>query len=254
MKTVRLRGENIHHGSLLLVNSSCPLKVQPAEDSMAAVDYGEMSVLLERQAARILAKTLSENGGDGQIVAVSGFRTMHEQQRIYNDSLRDNGEDFTRRFVALPGCSEHQTGLAVDMAENTTPVDFIRPSFPYTCACQRFREKAVDYGFIERYPAGHECVTHIAHEPWHFRYVGYPHSRIMTDEARALEQYTDYLKQFIYHKQRLKFRDNGLRCEIGFIPLQPDDAVEVEVPEHTAYQLSGNNVDGVIATLWNCNP
>ncbi|HWQ78566.1 MAG TPA: D-alanyl-D-alanine carboxypeptidase family protein, partial [Anaerovoracaceae bacterium] len=60
----------------------------------------------------------------------------------------------------------------------------------------KLREFSVQYGFIERYPAGRERVTHIAHEPWHFRYVGYPHSELMTEKALTLEEYTDYLRQF----------------------------------------------------------
>ncbi len=250
MKTVKLSGANIHYGSLILVNPSWPVKAQPGVDSLSVVDGSGDSVLLERQAARVLAKTLSEIGGIGRIAAVSGYRTMHEQQRLYEACLRDKGEDFTRRYVAIPGCSEHQTGLAVDLSEDASPEDMIRPNFPYSGICQLFRQKAADFGFIERYPADAQLITHIAHEPWHFRYVGYPHSRIIKNRGFALEEYTGYLRRFHYHEERLKFSENGLKCEIGFVPLRLDAAAEVEVPEHMAYQLSGNNVDGMVVTLW----
>lgn len=250
MKTLKLLEANIHHGSLILVNPGWPLKAEPADDSLVTVECGKTPVLLERQAAKMLAKILTTIDGGDEIVAVSGFRTAREQQRIYNRSFRENGRRFTRKYVAIPGCSEHQTGLAVDLAENAATVDFIRPHFPYEGICQRFREKAPDYGFIERYPDGGESITRIAHEPWHFRYVGYPHSRIMTDNRMTLEEYTDYIRQYDYQNERLKFSDNGLRCEIGFIPLRADTAAETAVPEHMAYQLSGNNADGVVVTLW----
>jgi D-alanyl-D-alanine dipeptidase/carboxypeptidase len=198
----------------------------------------------------MLAKTLEVIDCADEIVAVSGYRTMHEQQRIYTKSIIENGEKFTNEYVALPGCSEHQTGLAIDMALNASDIDFIRPHFPYEGICQLFREKAADYGFIERYPAGSEHITRIAHEPWHFRYVGYPHSRIMTDNGLTLEAYTDVIRQHDYQRNRLAFFDNDLRCEIGFIPLVADTVIEIPVPEHTAYQLSGNNMDGVVVTLW----
>ena len=60
---------------------------------------------------------------------------------------------------------------------------------PYEGICQRFRELAPLYGFIERYPANKEAVTGIAHEPWHFRYVGRPHAQRMTDLGLTLEEY-----------------------------------------------------------------
>jgi D-alanyl-D-alanine dipeptidase/carboxypeptidase len=175
---------------------------------------------------------------------------MREQQRIYNKSMRENGRRFTREYVAIPGCSEHQTGLAVDMAINAADIDFIRPHFPYQGICQRFRKTASDYGFIERYPAGSEHITHIAHEPWHFRYVGYPHSRIITDKQMTLEEYTDYIRKHDFQRNRFAFCGNGLRCEVGFIRLDAGDVIEASISEHAAYQLSGNNIDGVIVTLW----
>lgn len=68
-------------------------------------------------------------------------------------------------------------------------VDFIRPDFPYEGISQRFRELAPAYGFIERYPAGKERVTGIAHEPWHFRYVGTSHAKSMARQGLCLEEY-----------------------------------------------------------------
>lgn len=250
MKALKLLRANIHHGSLILVNHDWPLKAEPAGDSLVPVECGTEPVLLERQAAKMLARILAAIENSDEIVAVSGFRTSREQQRIYDKSSRDNGSRFTRRYVAAPGCSEHQTGLAVDLSENALTIDFIRPHFPYEGICQRFREKAADYGFIERYPAKGEPITHIAHEPWHFRYVGYPHSKIMANKRLTLEEYTDYIRSYLYQDKRFEFRDKGIRCEAGFIPLQADTVIETSVPEHMAYQLSGNNVDGVVLTLW----
>lgn len=72
------------------------------------------------------------------------------------------------------GCSEHETGLAIDLALAGEEPDFIRPPFPDRGICRRFRQRCADFGFVLRYPAGKETVTGIAHEPWHFRYVGVP--------------------------------------------------------------------------------
>jgi D-alanyl-D-alanine dipeptidase/carboxypeptidase len=185
-----------------------------------------------------------------QIVPVSGYRTEKEQRDLYAGSLRENGVEFTQKFVALPGCSEHQTGLAIDLAENIPDVDFICPHFPYTGICQTFREESVRYGFIERYPAGREQLTHISQEPWHFRYVGYPHSELMREKNLTLEEYTNYLKGFPYDGIHLQF--HSVRCdfEIYYVPIYQDMLAGIRLPEKTPYQVSGNNVDGFVVTLW----
>lgn len=250
MKTLELHPGDIGKGSLILVNPSRPLKEEPQEDRLVSIGTYTCPVLLERQAARMLTEILSFLDCGKSIIPISGFRTLNEQQNIYHESLCVNGNDFTRQYVAIPGCSEHQTGLAVDLAENKEPIDFIRPRFPYDGVCQRFREMAAEYGFIERYPAGMEQITHIAHEPWHFRYTGYPHSRIITDEKMTLEEYTEYLKKFNYNRERLKLSYKGLKFEISFIPILPEETVVIQIPDRTVCQISGNNVDGVVMTLW----
>lgn len=244
MRTLNINDADIRKGSLILVNGELPLQSEPDGGSLAPVGRKDSEVLLERQAANMLSAALLSNGSG--VVPVSGFRTRSEQQSIFSESLYENGADFTRRYVALPGCSEHQTGLAVDLAEDAEHIDPIRPRFPYSGVCQRFREKAAEYGFIERYPYGREHITHIAHEPWHFRYVGYPHSRIIKEREDTLEEYTAYLKRFRYGNDRLEVCYSGRRFGICFAPL----GAEVELPGGVPFQLSGNNDDGVIVTLW----
>lgn len=126
---------------------------------------------------------------------------MEEQQSIFDSSLLENGEEFTRKFVALPGCSEHQTGLAIDLGLKQEEVDFICPEFPYTGICQKFRERAAAYGFIERYQKEKERITGISQEPWHFRYVGCPHAKIMEKYHLCLEEYSELLEQILYGKE-----------------------------------------------------
>lgn len=65
---------------------------------------------------------------------------------------------------------------------------------PWSEICQIFRDRAADYGFIERYPKGKENITHIGHEPWHFRYVGVEHAKQMTERNLTLEEYVEWLK------------------------------------------------------------
>lgn len=188
-----LTQEDINSGNLILVNQTHGYQGE-SEDQLIPVLDSTPDILLARCAAASLSRLMAEIDGWRHIVPVSGWRSLQEQQTIWDDSLRENGDDFTRKFVALPGHSEHQTGLAIDLGLKQEHVDFIRPEFPYSGICQTFREQAARYGFILRYPAGKESVTGIAHEPWHFRYVGAPHAEIMTENGLCLEEYIDFLK------------------------------------------------------------
>lgn len=249
MRTLLLHGGDIGKGSLILVNPSHPMRHGPAEDDLMAVSPECHGIYLERQTAYSLRKVTDYLKCQHQIVPVSGYRTMQEQESLYESCLNENGQEFTRKFVAVPGCSEHQTGLAIDLGENRPNIDFIRPEFPYSGICQVFRYKSIEYGFIERYPAGKERVTHIAQEPWHFRYVGYPHSALMYEKNLTLEEYTDYLKQFSYAGNHLNFRSERGYFEIYHVPVSTWKSVSVLIPDESYFRVSGNNDDGFVVTL-----
>lgn len=177
--------------TLILVNASHPLSRQNITD-LTPVDDAHPKILLRREAARALKRLLEASAAKDAIIPVSGYRTMEEQEDIYEKSRKENGEEFTRKYVALPGCSEHQTGLAIDLGLNQGEIDFIRPYFPYDGICGEFRKAAPEFGFVERYGRDKEEITGIAYEPWHFRYVGTPHAEIMTKKGMALEEYTAF--------------------------------------------------------------
>lgn len=173
---------------LALVNAAHPCQSSPALRDLVPVGP---DIYLARPAAEALQALLAAIGANGRIVPVSGWRSGAEQADIYNTSLRENGAAFTQKYVALPGHSEHQTGLAIDLGLNRGTLDFIRPAFPQWGICGAFRRHAAEYGFVLRYPKGKEGVTGIAHEPWHFRYVGVPHAAAMASNRLCLEEYLD---------------------------------------------------------------
>ena len=237
-----MRG-GIHNGLLILVNAEHP--IQHLERPVLAPAVPGSDILLDTRAAAMLSGVISRIGAAGEIVPVSGWRSEAEQREIWDGSMRDSGEEFTRKYVALPGCSEHQTGLAIDLALRADNIDFIRPEFPYDGVCGRFRALAADYGFVERYQSGKEGVTGIAAEPWHFRYVGRPHARIMCEMGLCLEEYVEYLRAYPYPERLLEVRGEVYEAEVGFAGAR--DALGL--PD-APYQVSGNNVDGYIYTLW----
>lgn len=237
-----MRG-GIHNGLLILVNAEHP--IQHMERPILAPAVPGSDILLDTRAAAMLSGVISRIGAAGEIVPVSGWRSEAEQREIWDGSMRESGEEFTRKYVALPGCSEHQTGLAIDLALRADNIDFIRPEFPYDGVCGRFRALAADYGFVERYQGGKEGVTGIAAEPWHFRYVGRPHARIMCEMGLCLEEYVEYLRAYPYPERLLEVRGEVYEAEVGFAGAR--DALGL--PD-APYQVSGNNVDGYIYTLW----
>ena len=239
-RCIEVPGEAVFEGNLILINEKCGIK---GDRYNGLVGIGN-EVFLNCEAAGALEKAVKAVGGGEMIVPVSGFRSAEEQKAIFQNSMRENGEDFTRQFVALPGHSEHQTGLAIDLGLKSENIDFIRPNFPYEGICQRFRETAPRYGFIERYPKGKEKITGIAHEPWHFRYVGLPHAEIMTDEGLTLEEYMDFIKGFTFDKPLGK---NG--AEIYYEEIR-ESKCSVRVPDKGKISISGNNLDGVIVTVF----
>ena len=224
-------------GELRLVNRSHPLPAELAPPALAPALPGHPDILLEARAAAALTALVSALGRPGEIVPVSGFRPHWEQQQIWDDSLRDKGPDFTAKYVAWPGCSEHETGLAIDLGFNRPPIDFIRPAFPRKGICQRFREQAAAYGFIERYRAGKEQVTGIGAEPWHFRFVGAPHAALMEARGLALEEYIQLLEDCAAKGEHLYHEDARGRWELWPVPEMP--SVFTALPRGTALFYTG---------------
>lgn len=242
-----LTEQNVHTGNLILVNEHHGIQGEP-ENFLVPARNGMPEILLQRCAAALLNELMQEIHGWRSIVPVSGYRPLAEQQRIWDDSLQENGPEFTRKYVALPGHSEHQTGLAIDLGLKQEKIDFIRPDFPYTGICQTFRKKAAKYGFILRYPAGKEHITGIGHEPWHFRYVGTPHAQIMEQNDLTLEEYIEFVKRFHYDCNAYSVRNGSRRILISYLTAR--EAFSVEFPDNLPCTVSGNNTDGFIVTKW----
>lgn len=250
MKMITLSKEAVHSGSLILVNSRYPCHESAGENSLVPVDEKNPAALLERQSARLLDKLIDEVGGRDKILAVSGWRSKKEQAKIYDDSLAGNGRLFTEKYVAPPGFSEHQTGLAIDLAQNKPDIDFICPEFPYEGIYRKFRDIAPIYGFVERYPEGGESITGIGWEPWHFRYVGFPHSAIMKQHGMTLEEYHLFLKKYAYGKNPFVYTANCRRIEISYLRAKRNGLTQISVEDGVICSVSGNNTDGFFVTVW----
>ena len=130
MRTVSIPWKQVFQGPLVLVNRAHPLRdTEPS--ALTQVDPRHPGILLDSRVRQLLSACIQKAGGQQEIIPVSGWRSQQEQQRIWDDSMAEHGEIFTRQYVALPGCSEHQTGLAIDLGKAAGYIDFIRPAFPY---------------------------------------------------------------------------------------------------------------------------
>ena len=113
---------------------------------------------------------------------ISGFRSYDYQEKRYNIHVKEFGEEKTNTFSAKPGHSEHQTGLAIDICEDSD-------KFIGTKEDIWLQKNAHKFGFIIRYPKGKEEITRYKYEPWHLRYVGRKHAKIIFTMGLTLEEY-----------------------------------------------------------------
>ncbi|AJY77417.1 hypothetical protein VN24_01310 [Paenibacillus beijingensis] len=256
-EAVPIERGRLYDGNLILVNREHPVR-RPARN-IVAVPAGILQIesreepLISLQSTCLLQLTalLEACGGKEAIAVVSGYRSKEAQERLYEESLQNNGAAFTASYVALPGASEHQTGLAVDVGLYEGNMDYIRPSFPDHGAAADFKRLAAEYGFIQRYQESKSQITGIANEPWHFRYVGYPHSGIMEREGLCLEEYTAYIKEHAWSKSHLYVKRHEALVEIYYVAAE-EDVTAVRVPRACdGWQLSGNNEDGYVVTAFN---
>ena len=125
------------------------------------------------------------------ILINTGYRTVAEQERIFNDTVsnyvnqgnsRNIAEERARQATAPPGYSEHHTGLAIDFTMNGTYDQRLE-------MWDWLSKNANKYGFILRYPENKEHITGYTFEPWHYRYVGKEHAKSIYDNGLLFEEY-----------------------------------------------------------------
>ena len=129
----------------------------------------------------------------------NGYGGVATQQEIMDDFTKRYGADYAAKTVAPPGCSEHHTGLALDLyfrikAEDGSYTDVYynedMTKDEYLELWETVHAKLADYGFILRLPEGREHITGYGYEPWHIRYVNdVDLAKEITAEDITLEEY-----------------------------------------------------------------
>ncbi len=120
----------------------------------------------------------------------SGYRSYEYQEKLFNKFINQKGIEQALKLVALPGTSEHQTGLCFDYEKVYMEDDKIKSSLnELDMEYKIVKDIAHKYGFIIRYPKGKEKITGYSFEPWHLRYVGCETAKIIYENNITLEEY-----------------------------------------------------------------
>ena len=131
-----------------------------------------------------------------QVIVLSSYRTHEQQTNNYNNKVRfyvnqgysrEEAEIEAAKVIAIPGTSEHQLGLAVDIIDTR---DWSLEEWQEDLPGQRWlMENCWRYGFILRYPKDKTSITGIIYEPWHYRYVGRELAAELHESGLTLEEY-----------------------------------------------------------------
>ena len=130
-------------------------------------------ILLRRSAAEAFRAMRLAAANDGVAVfPISGFRSVARQDVVFRKGMATRRQTVAERAAvsAPPGYSEHHTGYAIDVG--ASPEDELTPAFERTSASRWLARNARDFGFENSFPADAPRVSGVAHEPWHFRFVG----------------------------------------------------------------------------------
>ena len=154
-------------------------------------------IQMRKTAADALSALFDAAQEDGiYLYAHSGYRSYRTQKTMYYNRLKkNNGKD--DGVVAVPGSSDHQTGLGIDVIHKAGIGKKFTEAFGETKQGKWLAENCWDYGFIIRYQKDKEEITEIIYEPWHLRYVGVQVAQYMRDQNLSLEEFTSEWKEAV---------------------------------------------------------
>lgn len=188
---------NKNDWNLLLVNKQHTIP----EDYEFTLGTIKGSMRCDERIIEPLTQMFAAAKEDGvNLIVCSPYRDMARQEYLFDRKMKSfiqSGMSYVDAYkkasitVTVPGASEHQIGLAVDIISDTYSALDI--GFADTAAGAWLAEHSCEYGFILRYPLGKEEITGIQYEPWHFRYVGVEAAKVITEDKITLEEFVENL-------------------------------------------------------------
>ena len=180
---------------LVLVNKENPLP-ETWEDDVEIVHMTNSlgdDVEVEKKAYDAYLKLKDALAEEGVFIDLdSAYRSVAAQQQIAESFTERYGEEYVKQYVAVPGFSEHHTGLALDLYLNIDGVDVYmnEDMVQYPEIWAKIHAKLPEFGFILRYLEGKEDITGYSYEPWHIRYIDNVElAKEITENGLTFEEY-----------------------------------------------------------------
>lgn len=181
---------------ILLVNKENPLPDTYRPELVKLRSYG---VEVAQEMYEDLTDMLNDGEAEGLVFWVaSGYRSMERQRELLDEDIEalmrrgsspsEAYEEVVQETMPV-GCSEHATGLAVDIVAKDYQI--LDEKQERTEEIQWLQENCSRYGFILRYPKGKEDITKVSYESWHFRYVGKAAAEEIMESGLTLEEYLE---------------------------------------------------------------
>ena len=185
-------------GTLFLINRQWRVSQNFVPEVISAQVQGNVRQMRPDAAAALeemFAACREETGLN--MVTISGYRSYKTQSNIYDRKLRNVGSGAKAdEYVARPGASEHQLGLAMDVNQRARESG-LTSSFGNTVTGKWLRDNCWRFGFILRYQEGWEAVTGYNFEPWHVRYVGKEYAKAIYEMDVPLETFMLALRESV---------------------------------------------------------
>lgn len=199
---------------LVLVNkySKLPDNWEKNVELVSAKNAWNEDVKLEKQTYekyKELEKALKEEGITIELDSI--YRSVKEQQELWDRWTKDpeKGIDYARKYAAVPGYSEHHTGLAVDIVirKDGKLIEENEDMIEEREIFEKIHKKLAYYGFILRYLEGRDNITGYTYEPWHLRYVGSKEiAKEIMDKDITFEEYLASIKDIKETKEAAKYQ------------------------------------------------
>ncbi len=199
---VALDSFDVDDWKIVLINKQHSIP-EDYEFTLGTISTSKGSMKCDERIIPELQQMMQAAKDDGvTLVICSPYRDYERQIYLFNRKIKAymkkkmsylEAYRVTAQAVTVPGASEHQIGLALDIVTDT--YQSLNEGFEDTKAGQWLAQHSYEYGFILRYPKGKEDITGISYEPWHFRYVGKAAAKYMYDHDLTLEEFVSDLQE-----------------------------------------------------------
>ena len=231
-------GDSAKYDYKVLVNKYTKLPDNWEENVELVEDKGidGDTVKVEKKAYEQFKKLKEDLEKDGiDIELDSVYRSVEEQQDLWDRWTVEEGIDYVKKYVAVPGYSEHHTGLAIDicLVKDGKVIDENDDMLKETEIFSKVHEKMGDYGFILRYLPGDENkeITGYEYEPWHLRYID------DVDVAKQLNEKQEPFETYLGEVTDLKNNESAAKYQIEIAFGKWLDAVYRDTFENARYDV-----------------